>query len=288
MPIKDTKRFLLLLAGATLLGACGNKDAQPAGDQSARQIELPPAPAAQPALNDVARPEAPAAKPVPEKKKASAPRVPAPKTVTVRQLPQPAASAPVAPAPAPAAARTVQALGVITSGTVLTVSPVARVCSDRSKVGDRTTTTLASAVQGVDGAVLPMGSTVTLAVTMSQRGKGSSAEAKLAFDVVSVQVGDSTYAVTGHVAPPPLETTRAQSTGDQAKKVGVGAALGALAGQLFGKNTKSTVIGAAVGAAAGVAVASGTADWDVCVPAGAHIQVQLDRPLTVRIVTARP
>lgn len=286
MHLKDTKRYLLLLAGATLLGACGNKDAQPAGDQSARQIELPPAPAAQPQLNDVAKPEPPAEQPA--EKKAPAPETPAPRTVTVRQLPQPAAPAPVAPAPAPAAARTVQVLGVITSGTVLTVSPVARVCTDRYKVGDHTTTSLTSTVQGVDGAVLPMGSTVTLAVATSQRGRGSSAEAKLGFDVVSVQVGDSTYAVTGHVAPPPLETTRAQSTGDQAKKVGVGAALGALAGQLLGKNTKSTVIGAAVGAAAGVAVASGTADWDVCVPAGAHIQVELDRPLTVKLVTSKP
>jgi len=278
-----------LLACAASLGACGNKDAQPANDQSARQIELPPAPAVQPELNDVAKPEPPAEKPAPEKKKAAETKAPAPRTVTVRPLPQPAAPAPAAAAPAAApAARTVQQFGVITSGSVLTVSPVARVCTDLYKVGDHTTTTLASTVQGVDGAVLPMGSTVTLAVATSQRGKGSSAEAKLAFDVVSVQVGDSTYAVTGHVTQPPLETTRAQSTGDQAKKVGVGAALGALAGQLLGKNTKSTVVGAAVGAAAGVAVAAGTADWDVCVPTGAHIQVELDRPLTVKIVTPRP
>jgi len=77
---------------------------------------------------------------------------------------------------------------------------------------------------------------------------------------------------------------RAQSTGDQVKKVGAGAAIGALAGQLLGRNTKSTVIGGAVGAAAGAAVAAGTADYDGCLATTGAISIALNKPLRVRLL----
>jgi len=292
MPTQDTKRYLLLLTVAAALGACGDKDSQTASNQSARQIELPPAPAAQPQLNDVAKPEPPAAKPEPEKKKpvekkAPAPQPAEPRTVTVLQVPQPApANAPAnAPAAMAPAEKPAQVFGVITTGSTLSVSPVARLCTDLYREGDRVTATLDASVQGVDGAMLPMGSTVMLRVVSATRGVGSEADAKITLEPVSVRIGDSTYAIGAHLASqPPVQVTRQQSTGDQAKKVGAGAVIGALAGQLLGKNTKSTVAGAAVGAAAGAAVAAGTASYDACIVPGAHIQVLLDRPLTVKIL----
>jgi uncharacterized membrane protein len=80
-----------------------------------------------------------------------------------------------------------------------------------------------------------------------------------------------------------IETVRARTTGDQAKKVAAGAAVGAIAGQLLGKKTKSTVVGAAVGAAAGGAVAAGTADWNGCLAQGGRVTVTLAGPLTVKV-----
>lgn len=298
MRMKDTGRYILLLACAASLGAC-NKDAQSASNDNARQIELPPSPPAQPELNDVAKPEPPVAKapspppkPAPEKRKAPEAKAPEPSKIRVVRVPQPDAAAPSAGASAAGAAPAgppEQVFGVITSGSALSVTPVARICTDLYQVGDRTTATLDATVQGVDGAVLPMGSTVTLRITASQRGKGSDADAKIAFELLTVKVGDETYNAVGHLtSPPPIEKTRQQSTGDQAKKVGVGALIGAIAGQLLGKNTKSTVAGAVVGGAAGAAVAAGTADYDACVTPGGHIQLQLDRPLTVRLSQRNP
>ncbi|MBI1809469.1 MAG: hypothetical protein HYR75_06170, partial [Gemmatimonadetes bacterium] len=204
MRIKDTGRVLLTLAGVLALGAC-NKDSQSAGGDNARKIELAPVPPAQPQLADVAKPEPPAAVPAakPAKKKtpepAKAPEAapaPAPKTVTVTHLPEPGAAAAAAPAGAATAAKPTQVFGVVTSGTTFNVSPVARLCTDLYKTGDQATGTIDATVQGIDGAVLPMGSTVTMRVTNSQRGKGSDTEAAIAFELIAVKVGNETYNAT--------------------------------------------------------------------------------------------
>lgn len=253
------RSFLPLLATAFIAGACGGDDA----DES-REIELTPAPADAP-LND---------QPVPNTNPSTAPvtKAPAPR-------PAPATKAPVTPRPAPA-----PTTGTIASGTSFAVSNSARICTNTHKVGDRFTATLASDVSGTNGARIPAGATVTLAVTESAISKNSRDNWKLAFDVVSVTVNGETLDVTGDVTRVATITpVRSQSTGQQAGKVATGAAIGAIAGQVLGKNTKSTVIGGAVGAAAGGAVAAQTADYEGCLPANGQITIALGAPLTVRI-----
>jgi uncharacterized membrane protein YebE (DUF533 family) len=80
-----------------------------------------------------------------------------------------------------------------------------------------------------------------------------------------------------------IERVRSQNTGDDAKKVGAGAAAGAIVGQILGRNTKGTLIGAAVGAAAGAAAASSTSDYEGCVNTGAPVVVKLTSPLTIDV-----
>jgi hypothetical protein len=48
------------------------------------------------------------------------------------------------------------------------------------------------------------------------------------------------------------------------------------------ENTKGTIAGAVIGAAAGTAIAMGTADVDVVLPAGSDLMIRLDSPLEVR------
>jgi hypothetical protein len=98
-----------------------------------------------------------------------------------------------------------------------------------------------------------------------------------------VAFGGESYTIAGSVRVANLETVRSQTTGDQAKKVAAGAAVGAIAGQLLGKKTKSTVVGAAVGAAAGGAIAAGTADWNGCVASGGTVTVTLAGPVVVKL-----
>jgi hypothetical protein len=282
------RRAPLAIATMALLSACGNKDAQPASNPPAREIQLAPTTSAPPQLNDAPLKQAPAPAPTPRKRpqappravptpvptKANAPAPPEPQVVVTSINPAPAS--PAGPAPTPT--------GTIDAGRTLTVHPASRVCTTAQKVGDHISATLSESVQGSNGATIPAGSTVMLRVVESARSQNSKDSVKLAFAVVSVRVGDETYDVDGRVTTTtPLERVRAQSTGDQAKKVGTGAVIGAIAGQILGRNTRSTVIGGAVGAAAGGAVAAGTADYDGCVPTTGVLTITLNHPLKIKV-----
>lgn len=293
---------LLAIVLVASLSACGDKSSRQAGGAPAREIQLAPSAAAQPQLNDApaASAAAGAAASQPDEKGARAAKAPRrhaeePKVIvrplTAQDEPSVAAAAPppaAAAAPAPAAAETpapAPTVGMISAGTAFAVHPVARVCTNTFKAGDRFTATLSESVPGSNGAVIPAGSSVVLKVDESTRSINSKDSLKLTFSAVSLRIGEQSYDLTGHVSQTtPLEKVRVQSTGDQAKKVGAGALIGALAGQLLGKNTRSTVIGGAVGAAAGAAVAAGTADYDGCVPTTSNLLVNLDQPLRIKLL----
>lgn len=294
-----TLPLLFILAG---VAACRDKGTQQANGAPAREIQLAPSAPAQPQLNDAPVALAPtprkaAPKPV-QVARAPEPRQPPEQQVVVRPLNStdnaPVVDSPVPvsggagllPAPAAGAApAAAPAMGTIVVGTTFTVRPIARVCTNTFKPGDRFTAVLAESVYGSDGAMIPSGSSVVLKVDESTRSENSKDSLKLTFSVVSLRIGTQSYDLTGHVSQTtPLEKVRVQSTGDQAKKVGAGAVIGAIAGQLLGKNTKSTIIGGAVGAAAGAAVAAGTADYDGCVPTTAGLVVNLDAPLRIRLL----
>jgi hypothetical protein len=298
---------LLAIGLLTAINACGDKNSQQANGTPAREIQLAPSAPAQPQLNDAPVPAAapvaarsptptktPAKKPA-QVTKSAPPAVPPQENVVVRPLSArdsaadasatapAAAPAAVAPAPSGPPAPTV---GSVPAGTSFAVHSVARVCTNTFKAGDRFTATLAESVAGLNGAMIPAGSSVVLKVDESTRSVNSNDSLKLTFSVVSLRIGQQSYDVTGHISQTaPLEKVRVQTTGDQAKKVGAGALIGALAGQLLGKNTRSTVMGGAVGAAAGAAVAAGTADYDGCVPAAANLTVNLDAPLWIKLLS---
>ena len=274
--------FALLLTAA-LTAACGGKDNTQAANAPAREIQLAPPPAAQPQLNDTPAKTSPAPKKIAQARREE----PKPAPLHVQVSPVPPKPAEAAPAPAPAAPPAAP-MGTVSAGSVLAVHPAVRVCTSTHKVGDRFSATLNESITGSNGATVPAGSNVVLRVVESARSENSKDSIKLAFDAVSLKVGEDTYLVDARVSAPPVEKVRAQSTTDQVKKVGAGAAIGAILGQVLGKNTKSTVIGGAVGAAAGGAVAAGTADYDGCIPVNAPMTLTLNRPLTVKAGAKAP
>ena len=249
------------LAMLLVLSACKKSDA-PA---DSREVELAPTPAGQPQLGDTAQAMAP--------RTAAAAPAPAP----AKPAAKPAATAPAAK-PSPAAPKT----GTIASGAAIAATSGARVCTNTNKVGDQVKATTSEAVTGSNGAVVPAGATVTLRLTQAQRGENGKEGIKLAFEPVSVAFGGASYDVAGSVHVMNMETVRAQTTGDQAKKVAAGAAVGAIAGKLLGKKTSTTVAGAAVGAAAGGVIAAGTSDWNGCLAQGGAVHITLSSPLTVK------
>jgi hypothetical protein len=65
---------------------------------------------------------------------------------------------------------------------------------------------------------------------------------------------------------------------DDAAKVGVGAAAGAIAGRLIGHNRTGAVAGAVVGGAAGTVYANRTKDHDIVLSPGSQLEVALTAP----------
>ncbi|MBX9928533.1 MAG: hypothetical protein K2X99_06415 [Gemmatimonadaceae bacterium] len=266
--MSNTIRAAVLPLCALVVLACGEK-AAPADET--RAVELAPAAAPAGGMGDTA---------VTPPATTEAPAAPAAPT---KAAPKPAAaptSAPAATKPAPAKPAAATS-GMIAGGTSFSTALMAKVCTSSHAVGDRVTTTLSEALTGTNGVSVAAGSTVMLEVTQSARGENSK-NAAIGFKVVSVEVNGATYTVDGTVSAPAPQIVRAQSTGDQAKKVAAGAAVGALAGKLLGKGTKSTVVGAAVGAAAGGAVAKNTADYNACLDPNTAISITLNGPLTIK------
>ena len=258
---------------AVLLGAaaCGGEKAE---DLEAAQRDVALAPPSTPAVlpppSDV--PVTPPPKVAPSK---SAPTKAPPRVTT------PVVSPPINPVTtAPPVAG--PAYGVISAGSEFAVRPSTKVCTNTQKVGDRITATVSESVTGSGGATIPAGATAELEVTKSQFGNNDKNKIALDFRVVSVTYGGHTYAVEGSDVTPIVTADRRQSTGDQAKKVAIGAAAGAVLGRVLGKDTKSTVVGGAIGAAGGAATAAGTADYDGCVAADSRIAVKLTQDLKVR------
>lgn len=178
----------------------------------------------------------------------------------------------------PEAVERVVTTRVVPAGTTIALRSDARVCGTTHNVGTRVTGTVTAPVTGTNGATIPTGASASLSVVGAPR-----AGSPMEFSLNSISFDGQTYPVAGTAVAPRVDRVRVGSASKDAQKVAGGAAIGAVAGQVLGKDTKSTVIGAAVGAAAGAAAASASARYDVCVPAGAPIQVTLRDALNLRV-----
>lgn len=280
----------LALTCALFAGACTTekKDDQLAQDSAALNRDLNLAnrdTAAKPALQDVPATTTPAPA-------ATTPRTTTPRPTTSRPTTTPR---PTTPAPRPSnttasgnkvttgtGATTGGAVGSIASGTVINLTSTQRICTNTNKVGDKFTATVAEAVTGSNGAVIPAGATATVTVTQLKRSENVNDKVVMGFAVNSITYGGHTYAIDSDVTTAQVDRVRNESKGKDAQKVLGGAAVGAVLGQVIGKNTKGTVIGAAAGAAAGAGAAAATANYEGCVPDGGRIQIKLNAPAQVR------
>jgi hypothetical protein len=224
--------------------------------------------------------------PVPDPKEPPRPSPrPAPRTPmrdpTPSPTPRPRATQPVpAPAPRPST-RTVTSTAPSGSSMSLTLNET--LSTERNQIGDSFTATVQSDIRGENGeVVIPAGATVRGRLTqVDKSGRvGQTGIIKVAFE--SVSFGGRSYPLDATVVRANPERHNRQTTAQTATKIGAGAAAGAILGRVIGKNTKSTVKGAVIGAAAGTAIAMGTADVDVVLPAGSEMVVTLDSPIEVR------
>lgn len=157
------------------------------------------------------------------------------------------------------------------------------ISSSSNKEGETVTITVTSDVKDGRGrVVIPSGATVALLITdLEPATSRSDPDGKLTLSVTSTTIRGKTYSLQGVVTSVP-HTLKSHGIGtSEAKKVGIGTAVGAVVGQVIGKDTKATVIGGAVGAVGGAVVARQTKNRDLVVSAGAPVVITLTAPFTI-------
>jgi hypothetical protein len=242
-------RLSAALSLAAVLGCAKGEQAQ--SDSTARNLTLAPTESTA-AMKDVPAPEEAPAAPAPAPKPKPKPKPAAPTSYTLR------------------------------AGTGISLSSDDSITTRHAKPGDTFHATVSEDIRDASGhVVIPMGSAVSGTVVAAVPAPNPRATGHLDLSVSTVSVRGRVYTVEGTVdSKDSVMQGRGVTTADAAK-VGGGAAVGAIAGKLFGKNTKGAVIGGLAGAAAGGVAASRSRDVDVLLPAGAAIHVTLSSPLTV-------
>ena len=137
-------------------------------------------------------------------------------------------------------------------------------------------------VAAPDGRTLiPAGTTVQLTVTQVKAGRGDR-KGVLEIRPDSITLAGEARKLEATLQSVPYELRGRGVTGEEAAKVGVGAAGGAVVGRVLGGNTRGAVIGGVVGAAGGAVVASETAAKDVVVKARTPVALVLTAPIAIQ------
>lgn len=262
-------RYLALTALAVM--ACGG-DKQPPADQTMRDLSMAPAESVA-ALNDQpAQGQQPAAQPAAQPGQNAMPPA----------APRPAQTAPTRQATPSVPASPTTTTRTVGEGAVLTLAASDTITSRQNKKGDTVVATSTAAIRDAGGnVVIPAGAVFTGTISDIAPAPHADAAGRLVLTFNQVEFGGHTYAIAARTDS--LGTVlkgRGITTGDAAK-VGVGAVAGAVVGRVIGGNKTGTIVGGVVGAAAGTAVAAGTKDVDIVLPAGAPIRLVLTAPFSV-------
>jgi hypothetical protein len=278
-------RTLLAMFALIGLAACGRGDRRDVAtaDSPSRDLQLAPvdtsaelndqpAPAADTAATPAST-AAPAPTPPPPTPKPAAKPTPKPAT---KPAPTPAA-APSAPA-APSTPAAPAGPASLASGASFAVTTDAEIRSNKNKVGDEITTTVASDVKDASGrVVIPAGSKVTLQVTAikeSENKKDSTGTLTVKPTAIAINGKSQPFTATISHIDSKLEG-RGTNAGDIAKPA-AGAAAGAIVGRVIGGGGTGAIIGGVIGGAVGAQRAVETKDRDVVVPSGTNVTLTLE------------
>jgi outer membrane biosynthesis protein TonB len=193
-------RTLLAVLALAALTACGRRDRQDvaAADSLNRDLQLAPVDTST-TLNPNPAADTAAATPAPEPAPAPAPKPAAPKPKPKPAAPAPAPKPAAQPAPAPAPAPASRELA---AGTTLSAVTDAEIRSNKNKVGDKVTATLASDVKDASGnVVVPKGSQVTLTVTAIKESENKrDTTGTLTLDATDLTVNGKSYPITASIS----------------------------------------------------------------------------------------
>jgi hypothetical protein len=170
----------------------------------------------------------------------------------------------------------------VPAGSTLRAALETTVASNASEREDPVRAKLAAPIV-IDGTTLaPSGSILLGRVTAAQpagRVKGR-AELRVRFDRLQTQ------GVTYDIRTNPLVYVARATKGEDAAKIGIGAAAGAAIGGIAG-GRKGAAVGSAIGAGGGTAVVLATLGEDIRLSAGTELSVELASDLTITVPADR-
>lgn len=165
----------------------------------------------------------------------------------------------------------------VPDNTALDVTLATALASDTSRAEDAVRGTIASPVVIDEVTVIPTGSVITGHVTGADDSGKVKGRAELGVRFTRLAVGSVTY----DIATKPLYWVAESTKKDDAIKIGVGAAAGAVIGAITG-GKKGAAIGTAVGAGGGTAVVLATDGDEIRLASGRKLKVSLTDPLIIR------
>jgi hypothetical protein len=159
------------------------------------------------------------------------------------------------------------------------VTTDAEIRSNKNKVGDEVTATVATDVKDGSGrVVIPAGSKVTLQVTaIKPSDSKSDTTGTLTLKPVSVAIGGESQSFAASISSVQTKLEGRGTGVNEIAKVGAGTAAGAVVGRVLGGGSKGAIIGGIIGGAVGTQRAIETKDRDVVLPQGTTVTLTLDQ-----------
>lgn len=166
----------------------------------------------------------------------------------------------------------------VPASTRMTATLGTSLASDTNRAEDSVKATLTDPVVVDETTVIPSGSTLLGHVTRAQESGRVKGVAELGLRFDRLQVGSVTYDISTQPLLYRAEPTKKQD----AAKIGIGAAAGAVVGAIAG-GKKGAAIGTAVGAGGGTVVVLATDGDEIRLAAGRSLKVTFSDPLTIRL-----
>jgi hypothetical protein len=167
------------------------------------------------------------------------------------------------------------AIATIPAGTAFTVTFDAPLGSDTSRVEEDVTATLTGAIVAGGARVVPAGAVLRGRIVEATPAKAAGGRGRLAIRFHTLAIGSRTSVIHG----PTTALVAPVFTREDKRKVGIGAAAGAVFGGIVSKTKKAVGIGAAAGAG-GTAAAVGVRN-ELRVARGAKVRLQFTQPVAV-------
>ena len=166
----------------------------------------------------------------------------------------------------------------VPAGSTLDAQLGTSLASDTSSVEQTVEATLTVPLLAEGVTVAPAGSTLVGTVTSVRESGRVRGRAEIALQFTRLR----TDAVTYDIRTEPLRWVAEATKGEDAVKVGVGAAAGAVIGAIAGGG-KGAAVGSAIGAGGGSAVVLATKGEEIRLGTGTRLRVELTEPITVTV-----